>query len=138
MVPGRFSQIGKIFAVVRSPARRWGTLLLLAPGGTGAAQGLPPAIVAHYGVGPTGVIWTNGIAGGVMLGLGSLCGILIPGDWDRRLTYAGAGLTNALAAFVLLSASRPSVYLSGTVLYMSTEGFCWARFTALTVEFVWA
>ncbi len=73
-----------------------------------------------------------------MLGLGSLCGILIPGDWDRRLTYAGAGLTNALAAFVLLSASRPSVYLSGTVLHMITEGFYWARFTALTVEFVWA
>jgi len=134
---GRFSQIGKeIFSVIRSPARRWGTLLLLAPGGTGAAQGLLPAIAAHYGVGPTGVIWTNGIAGGVMLGLGSLCGVLIPGDWDRRLTYAGAGLTNALAVFVLLSASRPSVYLSGTVLYMITEGFCWARFAALTVEIV--
>ena len=71
-----------------------------------------------------------------MLGLGSLCGVLIPGDWDRRLTYAGAGLTNALAVFVLLSASRPSVYLSGTVLYMITEGFCWARFSALTVEIV--
>jgi len=134
---GRFSQIGKeILAVMRSPARRWSTLLLLAPGGTGAAQGLLPAIAAHYGVGPTGVIWTNGIAGGVMLGLGSLCGVLIPGDWDRRLTYAGAGLTNALAVFVLLSASRPSVYLSGTVLYMITEGFCWARFAALTVEIV--
>jgi len=134
---GRFSQIGKeILAVMRSPARRWSTLLLLAPGGTGAAQGLLPAIAAQYGVGPTGVIWTNGIAGGVMLGLGSLCGVLIPGDWDRRLTYAGAGLTNALAAFVLLLASRPSVYLSGTVLYMITEGFCWARFAALTVEIV--
>src|SRR5215467_13593085 len=131
---GRFSQIGKeILAVMRSPARRWSTLLLLAPGGTGAAQGLLPAIAAQYGVGPTGVIWTNGIAGGVMLGLGSLCGVLIPGDWDRRLTYAGAGLTNALAAFVLLLASRPSVYLSGTVI---TEGFCWARFAALTVEIV--
>ena len=134
---GRFAQIGKeIWAVIRSPARRWSTLLLLAPGGTGAAQSLLPAIASHYGVGTTGVIWTNGIAGGVMLGLGSLCGVLIPGDWDRRLTYAGAGLTNALAAFVLLAANRPSVYLSGTVLYMITEGFCWARFTALTLEIV--
>jgi len=71
-----------------------------------------------------------------MLALGSLAGALIPGDWDRRLTYAAAGLTNALAAIVLLAASRPSVYLVGTALYLATEGLCWARGTALVVEIV--
>jgi hypothetical protein len=134
---GRLPQIGKeLWAVVRSPERRWSTLLLLAPGGTGAAQSLLPAVASHYGVGTSGVMWMNGVAGGAMLALGSLSGALIPGDWDRRLTYAAAGLTNALAAIVLLAANRPSVYLAGTALYLVTEGLCWARSTALMVEIV--
>jgi hypothetical protein len=134
---GRLPQIGKeLWAVVRSPVRRWSTLLLLAPGGTGAAQSLLPAIASHYGVGTSGVMWMNGVAGGAMLALGSLSGALIPGDWDRRLTYAAAGLTNAIAAIMLLAANRPSVYLAGTAFYLVTEGLCWARSTALMVEIV--
>jgi Major Facilitator Superfamily len=134
---GRLPQIGKeLWAVVRSPERRWSSLLLLAPGGTGAAQSLLPAIASHYGVGTSGVMWMNGVAGGAMLALGSLSGALIPGNWDRRLTYAAAGLTNALAAIVLLAANRPSVYLAGTAFYLVTEGLCWARSTALMVEIV--
>jgi hypothetical protein len=134
---GRLAQIGKeLWAVVRSPERRWSTLLLLAPGGTGAAQSLLPAVASHYGVGTSGVMWMNGVAGGGMLAMGSLSGALIPGNWDRRLTYAAAGLTNAIAAFVLLAANRPSVYLAGTPFYLVTEGLCWARSTALMVEIV--
>ncbi len=134
---GRLPQIGKeLWSVARSPQRRWSTLLLLAPGGTGAAQSLLPAVASHYGVGTSGVMWMNGIGGGVMLALGSLSGALIPGDWDRRLTYAAAGMTNALAAIVLLAANRPSIYLAGTAFYLVTEGLCWARSTALMVEIV--
>ena len=134
---GRLSQIGKEFwALVRSPERRWGTLLLLAPGGTGAAQSLLPAVASHYGVGASGVMWMNGVAGGMMLAVGSLSGALIPGNWDRRLTYAAAGLLNGLAALVLLAANNRSVYLGGTALYLTTEGLCWARSTALMVEIV--
>jgi MFS transporter, PAT family, beta-lactamase induction signal transducer AmpG len=134
---GRLSQIGaEIWSVVRSPDRMWSTLLLLAPGGTGAAQSLLPAVAAHYGVGATGVMWTNSLAGGAALAVGASSGALIPGDWDRRMTYAGAGLTNALAVFVLLVANRPSVYQVGTLLYLFTEGLCWARSVALIVEIV--
>jgi len=134
---GRLRQIGtELWAVVRSPVRKWSTLLLLAPGGTGSAQTLLPAIASHYGVGASGVMWMNGVAGGAMLALGSLSGALIPGNWDRRLTYAAAGLTNAIAAIVLLAATRPSVYLVGTAFYLATEGLCWARSIALMVEIV--
>ncbi len=136
---GRLPQIGKeIWALVRSADRRWSTLLLLAPCGTGAAMGLLPAIASHYGVGASGVMWINAAAGGVVLALGSLFGALVPSDWDRRLTYAGACMTNALAIFVLLAANRPSSYLVGTVLYLLTNGFVWARFTALLVEIIGA
>jgi hypothetical protein len=81
-------------------------------------------------------MWINGVGGGAALALGALCGTLIPGDWDRRLTYAAAGVTNALAAIVLFAANRPSVYLAGTAFYLATEGLCWARSVALIVEIV--
>jgi hypothetical protein len=59
-----------------------------------------------------------------VLGLGALCSVLIPADWDRRLTYAGAGLTDAFAAMLLLTGNRPSVYSWGTLLYLLTTCLC--------------
>jgi len=137
MFSGRLRQMGKeIKALLRAPERRWGAALLVGPIGTGAAQGLLPAIASHYGVGATGVMWANGLAGGAVLALGALCGTLVPGNWDRRLTYAGACFTNGLAVMVLLAGSGPTFYLVGTVLYLLSEGFGWARFVALLVEVV--
>lgn len=134
---GRLVAIGKeIWALARSRERRWGSLLLLSPCATGAAQSLLPAIASHYGVGGSGVMWMNGIGGGAALALGALCSTLVPGNWDRRLTYAAAGVANALAAILLLVANRPTVYLAGTALYLVTEGLCAARSVALIVEIV--
>ena len=104
------------FTEIRREALAVGGLLLIAPGSTCAAFYLLPALAASYGVGAKGVIWANGIGGGFVLGLGSLCSVLVPGNWDRRFTYAGAGMSNALAAMVLLVAYRPSVYFWGTLL----------------------
>lgn len=133
----RFVRIRKeIWDVVRTPERRWSAALLVAPGGTGAAMFLLPAIASHYGVGATGVTWINGVGGGVLMALGALCGTLIPANWDRRFMYATAGLLNALAALVLLTANRPSVYFVGTPLYLITNGFVWAWFMALMAEVV--
>jgi MFS family permease len=134
---GRLAQFRKeAVALFRSPGRRWSALLLVAPGSTCAAQTLLPALASHYGVGASGVLWTNGVAGGVVLGLGALCSLLIPADWDRRLTYAGAGLTNAFAAIWLLAGNRPSVYFWGTLLYLLTTGLCNARFVALVLDVI--
>lgn len=133
---GRLTILGKeIWSLVRSPERGWGALLLLSPCATGAAQTLLPAIASHYGVGASGVMWINGIGGSCALALGAWCGTLIPGYWDRRLTYAAAGVTNALAAVVLMAANR-SIYLAGTGLYLATQGLCWARSVALIVDIV--
>jgi MFS transporter len=134
---GRLNAMGKeISGMARSRPRRWGTLLLLSPCSTGAAQSLLPAIASHYGVGGSGVMWINGLGGGGALALGALASTLVPGNWDRRLTYAAAGVMNALAAVFLLSANRPSVYLGGTFFYLMTQGFGWARSVALIVEIV--
>lgn len=134
---GRFAQMySEVRVLIGSRERLWGALLLISPAGTGAALGLLPAIASHYGVGGTGVMWINGAAGGVLLTMGALCGTLVPGDWDRRLTYAGAGLMNALGALILMAANRPSIYFVGTALYLLTNGLVWARFFALLVEVV--
>lgn len=134
---GRFAQLrGEVAALLRSARRKWSIALLIAPGSTCAAQTLLPALASHYGVSASGVLWTNGVAGGVVLGLGALCSLLIPADWDRRLTYAGAGLTNAAAAILLLAGNRPSVYFWGTLLYLLTTGLCNARFVALVLDVI--
>jgi MFS family permease len=136
---GRLKQIaGEFLALVRSPSRRWSVLLLLGPGSTGAAMFLLPAIASSYGVGGDGVLWINGAGGGLLLAVGALSGALVPSDWDRRLAYAAAGMTNALAVFILLGTPRPSLYLIGTVCYLITAGFCGACWTALTLEIVGA
>jgi hypothetical protein len=134
---GRLDQMGREFlSLLRSPRRRWGVVLAIAPCSTAAAQPLLPALASHYGVGANGVLWTNGVAGGILLAFGSLCTLVIPGAWDRRLTYAGAGLINAVGAFVLLAANRPSTYYWGTLVYLLTAGLCNARFVALALDVI--
>jgi MFS transporter, PAT family, beta-lactamase induction signal transducer AmpG len=136
---GRLIKMAReIWQLVSTPERRWSALLLISPAGTGAALGLLPAIASHYAVGAAGVMWVNGAAGGLVLTLGALCAAFVPGDWDRRITYAGAGFLNGLAALVLMTGNRPSVYFVGTTLYLLTNGFVWARFVALLVEIVGA
>jgi MFS family permease len=111
---GRFGEMRREgLAVLRSPRRRWGALLLLSPACTCAAQPLLPALASHYGVDANGVLWINGVAGGIVLAAGSLLGVLVPGNWDRRLIYACAGLTNALGSIVLLAPNRPNFYFGG-------------------------
>jgi len=135
----RFSRLkAEGLAILRTPERRWSVALLIAPACTGAAQSLLPAIATSYHVSAEGVAWTNGLGGGVVLASGSMLGTLIPGHWDRRLTYVGAGLLNGLAVLVLLIEKETSVYFVGTLLYLATEGLCWARFVALVVSIIGA
>lgn len=134
---GRISALkGEIGGVWKTPVRRWTALLLMAPAATGAAQGLLPAIASHYGVGASGVIWINGLGGAIALAAGSLLGTMVPPDWDGRIVYAGAGLSNGIAGIVLMSVSGQTGYLVGTIVYLVTQGLCWARFTGLIVEIV--
>ena len=127
--------IGKeLAAVFRSRQTVWGLLLLASPVSSGAALNLLPAVASHFGVGGQGVMWVNGMAGGLVLAFGSLLATVLPGEWDRRLTYAGAGLLNGLASLTLLVGNGPRVYYVGTVLYLVTTGFGYARFTALVMD----
>ena len=86
---GRLATIGKeIWALARSRHRRWGTLLLLSPCATGAAQSLLPAIASHYGVGGSGVMWINGLGGGGALALGALVSTWVFFETQQRQTIS--------------------------------------------------
>jgi MFS transporter, PAT family, beta-lactamase induction signal transducer AmpG len=124
----------ELLAVFRSRRTLWGLLLLASPVSSGAALNLLPAVASHYGVGGQGVMWVNGVAGGLVLAAGSLLATLVPAEWDRRLAYAGAGLLNALASLVLLAGNSPPIYYAGTILYLVTTGFGYARFLALVMD----
>lgn len=126
--------LGELLAVFRSRRALWGLLLLASPVSSGAALNLLPAVASHYGVGGQGVMWVNGVAGGLVLAAGSLLATLLPAEWDRRLAYAGAGLLNALASLVLLAGNSPPIYYAGTILYLVTTGFGYARFLALVMD----
>jgi len=133
----RIVKIGReLVVVLRTPRTFWGLLLLLAPVGSGAALNLLPAVASTYRVGEQGVLWVNGVGGGMVLAFGSLLATLLPGEWDRRMTYAGAGVLNAFASFTLMAGHRPTVYYTGTVLYLLTTGFAYARFLALVMDVV--
>ncbi len=123
----------ELVRVLRSRRTLWGLLLLASPVGSGAAQFLLPAVASHYGVGGQGVLWVNGMAGGLVLAAGSLLATLLPGEWDARLMYGVAGLLNGLASLTLLAGNNSTVYYVGTVLYLVTTGFAYARFTALVI-----
>ncbi len=128
-------KIGKeLLTVFQSRRTLLGLLLLASPVASGAALNLLPAVASHYGVGGQGVMWVNGMAGGLVLASGSLLATLVPGEWDCRLMYALAGLMNGMASLTLLAANSPPVYFTGTVLYLLTTGFGYARFTALVMD----
>jgi MFS family permease len=149
-IPERSPETGSVFkerlsaisrqlkSIFRSQRGRWGAVLVVSPIGTGAAITLLPVLAKSYGVGTSGVIWANGIGGGVLLALGALCGTLFPSKWNRGLTYVSAGAVNALAALTLLLNHQPEAYFVGSMLYFGTTGLCWARFAALVVELVGA
>jgi hypothetical protein len=133
-----FRIASEIRALIRSPRRRWGAVLLISPVGTGAAMGLCTCDRIPLQRGRCGRHVGERGAGPALLAFGALCGTLIPGDRDRRLTYTGAAFTNAFGTLVLITANRPSTYFIGTTLYLLTNGFVWARFVALLVEVVGA
>jgi PAT family beta-lactamase induction signal transducer AmpG len=124
----------ELLTVFHSRHTVWGLVLLASPVASGAALNLLPAVAGQYGVGGEGVMWVNGVAGGLVLASGSLLATLVPGDWDRRITYAAVGLLNGLASLTLLAGNYPMVYYVGTVLYLITTGAGYARFLALVMD----
>ncbi|HXE08609.1 MAG TPA: hypothetical protein VN612_11990 [Acidobacteriaceae bacterium] len=149
VVPGAHDQNEESFgAVMRRLGRefkatfwRWEavpyTLLLTFPMNSSAAVGLLPGIAQHYGVSGDQVAWMNGLAGALLVALGSLAATLIPSRARASVAYLFVGLANAATLLVLwLCPMHPAFYFAGTALYLFTSGTGLATFTAVVLEFL--
>ena len=113
------------------------TLLIIAPGSSGAMIGLLPELARDYGVSGSQVAWINGFGGALLTTAGALSAALIPVRVRAPIAYIGAGLANAgTLALLALGPQRPAVYIAGTVLYLITIGAAYALFTGVELEFL--
>ena len=113
------------------------TLLVTLPMCSGAMLGLLPALAVDYGVTGPQVAWMNGLGGVLLTALGSLSAALIPVRVRSPIAFLLAGVANAGTLSILaLGPLRPSVYFTGTVLYLFSIGICYALFTGVILEFL--
>ena len=133
--------IGRLGREFKSTFLRWEaipyTLLLTFPMNSSAAVGLLPGIAQSYGVSGEQVAWMNGLAGALLVALGSLAATLIPSRTRASVAYLMVGLANAATLLILwLCPMRPEFYFAGTALYLFTSGTGLATFTAVVLEFL--
>jgi len=131
----------RIWHEFKSTFLRWEalpyTLLIIAPGSSGAMIGLLPELARDYGVSGAQVAWINGVGGALLTTAGALSAALIPVRVRAPIAYIGAGLANAgTLALLSLGPQRPAVYFAGTVLYLVTIGAAYALFTGVELEFL--
>lgn len=133
--------LGRLGGEFKATFWRWEaipyTLLLTFPMNSSAAIGLLPGIAQSYGVNGNQVAWMNGLAGALLVALGSLAATLIPSRTRASVAYLLVGLANAATLLILwLCPMRPEFYFAGTALYLFTSGTGLATFTAVVLEFL--
>lgn len=131
----------RIWTEFKSTFLRWDaipyTLLVMAPGCSGAMIGLLPALAADYGVSGQQVAWINGLAGALLTTIGALAASLIPVRIRAPIAFLVAGVVNAATLAVLsLGPQTPAIYYAGTVLFLVSIGAGYALFTGVVLEFL--
>ncbi len=131
----------RIWQEFKSTFLRWEaipyTLLITFPMCSGTMIGLLPELARDYGVTGQQVAWINGLGGALLAAAGALAAALIPVRVRAPIAFLLAGMVNAATLAVLaLGPLRPTVYFTGTVLFLFTIGSCWALFTAVALEFL--
>lgn len=113
------------------------TLLVGCPCCSGAMIGLLPQLARDYHVTGHQVAWINGVAGALLTSAGALAASLIPIRVRASVAFLLAGLINAATlAIFAIGPLRPTVYFTGTVLFLFTIGTGYALFTGVALEFL--
>jgi hypothetical protein len=110
-------------------------LLFILPIGTGAASGLWSAVADDWHASVDTVALVNGVLGGLMSMAGCLVGGYACDVFDRKFSYALAGIVQALCAVTMALGTRtPSSFVVFTCAYAFINGCCFAAFSAVTLE----
>jgi MFS transporter, PAT family, beta-lactamase induction signal transducer AmpG len=133
-----FARIGR---EIKTTFFRWEaipyTLVMIFPMGSGAMIQLLPGLAADYHISGEQVAWINGVAGSLLTAAGALAATLVPSRVRAPVAYLSICLLNeATLAVLWLGPLRPSVYFTGTVLFLFTVGATYALFTAVVLEFL--
>jgi len=111
--------------------------LCFVPLGTGAAQGVltQAAVAERWGAGEREVALVQGVAAGIINGVGCFIGGWLCQRHAPRTVYAAMGLLLALAALAMgLGPATRETYIVGNVVYSLGVGLSYAAFTAVVLE----
>jgi len=128
--------IGKdVWEVARSRAGYLTLILFFLPIGTGAASNLWAAVAGDWRATADTVALVNGLLGGFI----SMAGCIVAGYlcdiMDRKTGYAAFSILMAAVAVGMAIAPRtPEMFIVFTCTYAFVTGFCYAAFTAVTLE----
>ncbi len=128
--------IGKdVWEVARSRAGYLTLILFFLPIGTGAASNLWAAVAGDWRATADTVALVNGLLGGFI----SMAGCIVAGYlcdvMDRKTGYAAFSILMAAVAVGMAIAPRtPEMFVVFTCTYAFVTGFCYAAFTAVTLE----
>jgi MFS family permease len=116
-----------------------GFAIFLAPMGAAAAANLFSGVAVDYHASAQTVVWINGFGGALLIVLGSLTGGLVCDRISRRLAYALAAILMGICgAGMMLAPLTQPVFAAGVSLYLVTQGFAYAAYSALLLELIGA
>jgi MFS family permease len=131
--------LGDLKVMFRSRTSLAGFAIFLAPMGAASAAYLFSGVAVDYHASGQTVVWINGFGGALLTVLGSLAGGLVCDRIPRRLAYAlAAVLMGICGAGMMLAPHIPLVFAAGVSLYLVTQGFAYAAYSALLLELIGA
>jgi PAT family beta-lactamase induction signal transducer AmpG len=131
--------LGDLKVMFRSRSSLAGFAIFLAPMGAAAAANLFSGVAVDYRASGQTVVWINGFGGALLTVLGSLAGGLVCDRISRRLAYALAAiLMGVCGAGMMFAPLTQPVFAAGVSLYLVTQGFAYAAYSALLLELIGA
>jgi len=124
-----------VWQTIKTKMGLLGLIIVLLPTGTCAASTLFAAFAKDWKAGADIVALINGVAGGLITGLGSLAGGWICDRIDRKLSYLLFGLLQATCAVAMAFFPHTNaMYITWTLAYSITAGMAYSAYNAVTLE----
>jgi MFS transporter, PAT family, beta-lactamase induction signal transducer AmpG len=124
-----------LWAATRSHLGWIALVLCFMPLGTGGASGLWSAVAKDWHASANTVALVTGVLSGIISAMGCLGGGWLCDRMDRKAAYAVFGALQALCAVAMALLPHGELqFILLTSLYAFINGFCYAAFTAYTLE----
>jgi MFS transporter, PAT family, beta-lactamase induction signal transducer AmpG len=124
-----------LWQVARSRTGYMALFIVFLPIGTGAASNLWSATADDWHASAPIVALVNGALGGLVSAIGCIVGGYLCDRFDRKFSYVGYGVLQALCAVAMALGPRTeTAYVEFTIIYAFTSGLTYAGFSAVTLD----